>query len=81
MSSNMAAEPQRSTARERTATKDLTRAGEKLTDAEVQEMINEVDADENGTIDFSEFMSLLAMTVQKPRQPFDDELLRRWFQC
>ena len=81
MLSNMAAEPQRFAARERTATKDMTRAGEKLTYAEVQEMINEVDADENGTIDFSEFMSLLAMTVQKPRQSFDDELLLRWFQC
>ena len=30
------------------------------TDAELQDVINEVDADGNGTIDFPEFLSLMA---------------------
>uniref|UniRef100_A0A7N0UVG4 EF-hand domain-containing protein n=1 Tax=Kalanchoe fedtschenkoi TaxID=63787 RepID=A0A7N0UVG4_KALFE len=34
--------------------------GQSPTDAELQDMINEVDADGNGTIDFTEFLNLMA---------------------
>merc|ERR1719207_263588 len=34
--------------------------GQNPTDAELQDMVNEVDADGNGTIDFPEFLSLMA---------------------
>lgn len=34
--------------------------GHKPTDAQVQDMINEVDADGNGTIDFEEFLGMMA---------------------
>ena len=41
--------------------------GQNPTEAELQDMINEVDADGNGTIDFPEFLSLMArkMTLRK----------------
>ena len=34
------------------------------TDVELQDMINEVDADGNGTIDFPEFLSLMARKMK-----------------
>jgi calmodulin len=34
--------------------------GQNPTEAELQDMINEVDADGNGTIDFPEFLSMMA---------------------
>eukprot|EP00955_Chlamydomonas_euryale_P029054 306381-Chlamydomonas_euryale.AAC.4 len=34
--------------------------GQNPTEAELQDMINEVDADGNGTIDFPEFLTLMA---------------------
>lgn len=34
--------------------------GQKPTEAEIQDMINEVDKDGNGTIDFPEFLSMMA---------------------
>ena len=34
------------------------------TDAELQDMINEVDADGNGTLDFPEFLSLMARKMK-----------------
>lgn len=39
------------------------------TEEELQDMITEVDADGNGTIEFAEFMNLMAkkMKVQKPK--------------
>ena len=37
--------------------------GQNPTEAELQDMINEVDADGNGTIDFPEFLSLMARKV------------------
>lgn len=37
--------------------------GQNPTEAELQDMINEVDADGNGTIDFPEFLSLMARFV------------------
>jgi hypothetical protein len=42
--------------------------GQNPTEAELQDMINEVDADGNGTIDFPEFLNLMArkMKVQWP---------------
>merc|ERR1712064_243801 len=38
--------------------------GQNPTDAELQDMINEVDADGNGTIDFPEFLSLQARKMK-----------------
>ena len=35
---------------------DVSSLGQHPTEAELQDMINEVDADEDGTIDFQEFM-------------------------
>lgn len=42
--------------------------GQNPTEAELQDMINEVDADGNGTIDFGEFLNLMArkMKVRLP---------------
>ncbi len=37
--------------------------GQNPTDAELHEMINEVDADGNGTIDFPEFLSMMSRRV------------------
>ena len=39
-------------------------SGKKATEAELQDMINEVDADGNGTIDFPEFLSLMARKMK-----------------
>ena len=41
--------------------------GQNPTEAELQDMINEVDADGNGTIDFPEFLSLMARYLCKTR--------------
>merc|ERR1712039_334838 len=38
--------------------------GQNPTEAELQDMINEVDADGNGTIDFPEFLSLVARKMK-----------------
>ena len=38
--------------------------GQNPTEAELQEMINEVDADGNGTIDFPEFLNLMARKMK-----------------
>lgn len=38
--------------------------GQNPTEAELQDMINEVDADGSGTIDFPEFLSLMARYIQ-----------------
>lgn len=37
--------------------------GQNPTEAELQDMINEVDADGNGTIDFPEFLTMMARQV------------------
>eukprot|EP01057_Protomagalhaensia_wolfi_P001248 Protomagalhaensia_wolfi_Nauph_80__1247@NODE_1736_length_1371_cov_205_636637_g1351_i0_p1_GENE_NODE_1736_length_1371_cov_205_636637_g1351_i0NODE_1736_length_1371_cov_205_636637_g1351_i0_p1_ORF_typecomplete_len154_score37_38EFhand_7/PF13499_6/3_8e22EFhand_7/PF13499_6/1_1e13EFhand_6/PF13405_6/3_3e11EFhand_6/PF13405_6/0_00055EFhand_6/PF13405_6/4_3e10EFhand_6/PF13405_6/1_9e02EFhand_8/PF13833_6/0_00028EFhand_8/PF13833_6/9_7e16EFhand_8/PF13833_6/0_00046EFhand_8/PF13833_6/8_4e06EFhand_1/PF00036_32/4_1e09 len=39
--------------------------GQNPTDGELQDMLNEVDADGNGTIDFTEFLSVMAKTVKE----------------
>ncbi|CAK9180236.1 unnamed protein product [Ilex paraguariensis] len=46
--------------------------GQNPTEAELQDMINEVDADQNGTIDFSEFLNLMARKMKGTDS--DDEL-------
>lgn len=38
--------------------------GQNPTEAELQDMVNEVDADGNGTIDFPEFLSLMARKMK-----------------
>jgi calmodulin len=38
--------------------------GQNPTEAELQDMINEVDADDNGTIDFPEFLNLMARKMK-----------------
>ena len=43
--------------------------GQNPTEAELQDMINEVDADGNGTIDFPEFLNLMARKMKVPSSP------------
>uniref|UniRef100_A0A2K6S4H6 EF-hand domain-containing protein n=1 Tax=Saimiri boliviensis boliviensis TaxID=39432 RepID=A0A2K6S4H6_SAIBB len=38
--------------------------GQNPTEAELQDVINEVDADGNGTIDFPEFLTMMARTMK-----------------
>mgnify|MGYP001574167330 CR=1 FL=1 len=40
--------------------------GQNPTEAELQDMINEVDQDGSGTIDFPEFLTLMARKMQEP---------------
>jgi len=49
--------------------------GQNPTEAELQDMINEVDADGNGTIDFPEFLSLMA---RKMKDTDTEEELHSW---
>lgn len=46
--------------------------GQNPTDSEIQDMINEIDEDGNGTIDFTEFLSLMVRKIQSNN--IDDEL-------
>ncbi|CAL9127696.1 unnamed protein product, partial [Musa textilis] len=50
--------------------------GQNPTEAELQDMINEVDADGNGTIDFPEFLNLMA---RKMKDTDSEEELREAF--
>uniref|UniRef100_M1E148 Calmodulin-3 n=2 Tax=Solanum tuberosum TaxID=4113 RepID=M1E148_SOLTU len=50
--------------------------GQNPTEAELQDMINEVDADGNGTIDFPEFLNLMA---QKMKDTDSEEELKEAF--
>lgn len=43
--------------------------GQNPTEAELQDMINEVDADGNGTIDFPEFINLMARKMKVRADP------------
>ncbi|KAF9153707.1 hypothetical protein BGX21_005014, partial [Mortierella sp. AD011] len=40
--------------------------GQILTETELQDMINEVDADGNGIIDFHEFLTMMSRKVTRP---------------
>ena len=42
--------------------------GQNPTEAELQDMVNEVDADGNGTIDFPEFIQLMARKMKVRQQ-------------
>lgn len=44
--------------------------GQNPTEAELQDMINEVDADGNGTIDFPEFLNLMARKMKVQHRSF-----------
>ena len=50
--------------------------GQNPTEAELQDMINEVDADGNGTIDFPEFLTMMA---QKMRDTDSEEEIKEAF--
>ncbi len=50
--------------------------GQNPTDAELQDMINEVDADGNGTIDFPEFLTMMA---RKMRDTDSEEEIKEAF--
>ncbi|GMJ06659.1 calmodulin 1, TOUCH 1 [Hibiscus trionum] len=50
--------------------------GQNPTEAELRDMINEVDADQNGTIDFPEFLNLMA---KKMKDTDSEEELREAF--
>ena len=50
--------------------------GQNPTEAELQDMINEVDADGNGTVDFPEFLTMMA---GKKRDTDDEEEIREAF--
>ncbi len=50
--------------------------GQNPTEAELQDMINEVDADGNGTIDFPEFLSLMARKMKDVDT--EEELVEYW---
>uniref|UniRef100_A0A7R9VA58 Calmodulin n=1 Tax=Chlamydomonas euryale TaxID=1486919 RepID=A0A7R9VA58_9CHLO len=50
--------------------------GQNPTDAELQDMINEIDEDGNGIIDFQEFLKLMA---RKMKENDDDDRLRNAF--
>ena len=43
--------------------------GQDLTEAELQEMINEVDADGNGTVNFDEFLIMSAANLARNTDP------------
>ena len=42
--------------------------GQNPTEAELQDMVNEVDADGNGTIDFPEFLTMMARKMKDTRR-------------
>ncbi|KAM3304161.1 calmodulin-like [Capsicum chacoense] len=46
--------------------------GQNVTEAELQDKISEVDADQNGIIDFSEFLNLMARKIMDT--DFEEEL-------
>ncbi|MEU4843866.1 EF-hand domain-containing protein [Streptomyces gilvosporeus] len=46
--------------------------GQNPTEAELQDMINEVDKDDNGTINFAEFLSLMARQVTSNNDEEDE---------
>ncbi|KAJ0238974.1 EF-hand domain-containing protein [Hirschfeldia incana] len=48
--------------------------GQNPTEAELQDMINEVDPDGNGTIDFPEFLNLMARKTKETRDSEEEEL-------
>ncbi|CAL8267155.1 unnamed protein product [Boreogadus saida] len=50
--------------------------GQNLTEAELQDMINEVDTDGNGTIDFPEFLTMMA---RKMKDTDSEEEIREAF--
>ncbi|KAG8843282.1 hypothetical protein FRB91_003479 [Serendipita sp. 411] len=46
--------------------------GQNLTEAEIREMINEVDSDGNGTIDFPEFLTMMTRKEKDPEEEFKE---------
>ena len=52
--------------------------GQNPTEAELQDMINEVDADGNGTIDFPEFLTMMARKMKDTDRYFIQIILAPW---
>lgn len=46
--------------------------GQNLTEADLQDMINEVDADGNGTVDFHEFLTMMATSFTRNTDPEEE---------
>merc|ERR1711894_66450 len=47
--------------------------GQNPTEQELQDMINEVDADGNGTIDFPEFLTMMSKKIKEAFKVFDKD--------
>ena len=56
------------------ATVCLRSLGQSPTEEELQEMVNEVDADGSGAIDFQEFLTLLARQMREANGADEEEL-------
>ena len=54
----------------------LKRLGQNPTDEELEEMIKEVDVDQNGTVDFSEFLTMMA--GQMKENDAEEEMQEVW---
>ena len=50
--------------------------GQNPTEAELQDMINEVDADGNGTIDFPEFLTMMARKMKDTDRYIKQEMAK-----
>ena len=50
-----------------------------MTNEQIQDMLKEVDSDNSGTIEFSEFCSYMMKKLSKAKQPNIDELRKRVF--
>jgi len=51
----------------------LRSRGEKVTDAQIQGFINEMDADGNGTVDFQEYLTYMMATIRNVFRGFDQD--------
>ncbi|KAG5634875.1 myosin I light chain Cam2 [Sphagnurus paluster] len=57
----------------------MRKLGQDPTDEELRDMVREVDTDQNGTIDFDEFLNMMAKTIQGVDDDEEMELAFRVF--